>query len=270
MKTLAELANESGSDKGTLHAEAHAYALLYDLLFAPLRFKPVRIAEFGLQVGGPELNGSLDRRTTDVPSVRMWQEYFPNADIAGCDVCDFSHFAGDRFSFHRVDCSDRLALRDAAARIGPLDIVLDDASHASYHQQLTFLEFFPALRGGGIYIIEDVHWQPPSIEASLPMCTLTRAVFANPQADHPGELSNEIKSLTGSIASVQLVSGTALAALRKDYNRRMSLAQHADDLSTNGARWSLFGSSRAAAARATGRAPLDEAKLIIVIKRPDQ
>jgi hypothetical protein len=214
MKSLVELANESGSDKGTQHAEAHAYALLYDLLFAPLRFSPVRVAEFGLQVGGPELQGSLDRRTTDVPSVRMWQQYFPRAEILGFDICDFSHFESDRFTFHRVDCADRPSLHALAAKVGPLDIVLDDASHASYHQQLAFLEFVPALRPGGIYVIEDAHWQPPAIEAAMPKCALTRALFGNIRADHPGALSDAIKAMSDEIASVQLVSAAALQGWR--------------------------------------------------------
>lgn len=270
LPSLVELANASGSDKGTIHGEGHAYAVLYDLLFAPLRFAPIRIAEFGLQVGGPELSGATDRRTTDVPSVNMWRQYFPAADIVGFDICDFSAFEGQRFTFHRVDCADRTALRSLAKATAPFDVVIDDASHASYHQQATFLEFFPALRGGGVYIIEDVHWQPPAIEAALPACALTRDVFRNLAGSHSGELSDDLRKIACDIASVQLISGSALAALRRDYNARVGLAEHEADRQPP--RRGLL--SRLLMARepepANGRAHPREAKLVVVVKRPDR
>jgi hypothetical protein len=46
-----------------------------------------------------------------------------------------------------------------------LDVIIDDGSHASFDQQMTFREFFPLLADGGWYFIEDLDWQPPG-EAS--------------------------------------------------------------------------------------------------------
>ncbi len=55
------------------------------------------------------------------------------------------------------------------------DIIIDDASHASHHQQNGFLEMFPKLRSGGLYIIEDLRWQPETYEK--PGITKTADLF---------------------------------------------------------------------------------------------
>ena len=38
----------------------------------------------------------------------------------------------------------------------PFDIIIDDGSHLDEHMWVTFLEIWPTLRPGGIYIIEDI------------------------------------------------------------------------------------------------------------------
>lgn len=54
-------------------------------------------------------------------------------------------------------------------------IAIDDASHASHHQQNAFLEVFPRLESGGLYVIEDLRWQPDTYEQ--PGITKTAALF---------------------------------------------------------------------------------------------
>ena len=169
---LTDLADRYGSDKGS---SKHRYTELYNMLFQPLRERPLTFLEMGLQIGGPELGAGADRATTDVPSVRMWLEYFPAATVIGLDVSDFGWFAHDRFRFVRCDMDDRAALDAAGAAMPPLDIAIDDASHASHHQQNAFLALFPRLRPGGLYIIEDLRWQPQTYEK--PGITRTADLF---------------------------------------------------------------------------------------------
>jgi hypothetical protein len=45
-------------------------------------------------------------------------------------------------------------------------VIIDDGSHASFDQQMTFREFFPLLAEGGWYFIEDIDWQPPGEDAA--------------------------------------------------------------------------------------------------------
>ena len=171
---LTDLADRFGSDKGSAK---HRYTELYHLLFQPRRHDDLTLLEMGLLIGGPEHGADADRETADLPSVRMWLEYFDKARIVGLDVSDFSWFEHERFSFLRCDMSERSAIAEATANLSQIDIIIDDASHASSHQQNAFLELFPRLSRGGIYIIEDLRWQPDVYEKRTPGITKTAALF---------------------------------------------------------------------------------------------
>lgn len=168
MRNITSLANRYGSDKGTESgSEPHRYGFLYDLLFYPIRDAEINIAEIGLAIGGPEGGGPVERHV-DSPSVAIWLSYFSQARVYGFDISDFSHIDDPRFSFVRGDAGSAADLRRFACAANGFDIVIDDGSHASFHQQLTLRELFPYLRSGGLYIIEDLHWQSPLYESRLP------------------------------------------------------------------------------------------------------
>ena len=158
---LTDLADRFGSDKGSTK---HRYTELYHMLLHPLRNQAINFLEMGLLIGGPEHGNDADRATADLPSIRMWLEYFPKAKIHGLDVSDFAWFAHERFTFHRCDMDVRANIAAAATAMPALDVIIDDASHASHHQQNAFLELFPQLKSGGLYIIEDLRWQPEAYE----------------------------------------------------------------------------------------------------------
>jgi hypothetical protein len=158
---LTDLADRFGSDKGSTK---HRYTELYHMLLHPYRNLPVNFLEMGLLIGGPEHGNDADRTTSDLPSIRMWLEYFPKANIHGLDVSDFAWFTHDRFTFHRCDMDLRDNIAAAAKDMPALDVIIDDASHASHHQQNGFLQLFPQLKSGGLYIVEDLRWQPEAYE----------------------------------------------------------------------------------------------------------
>lgn len=171
---LTKLADQYGSDKGS---KKHRYTELYHMLFHKYRNEEITFLEMGLMVGGPELGFSVDRDVKEPPSIQMWLEYFPKAHIHGLDVSDFSAHQTDRFTFHRCDMDERENIEAAAANMPAFDIILDDASHASTHQQDGFLTLFDRVKPGGLYLIEDLRWQPAPYEAKHARFTKTAALF---------------------------------------------------------------------------------------------
>jgi glycosyltransferase involved in cell wall biosynthesis len=167
--SLTSLADRFDTDKNRITGNRHAYARVYDRLLASRRFSLRRLMEIGLCRGLAEGNQRA------IPSVDLWQSFFPFCHIVGVDLTDFSRFNGERFTSLVADQSNLEALRSVAAEIEPgsLDVIVDDGSHASFDQQLTMREFFPLLADGGWYFIEDLDWQPPGEDAGRIALTKT-------------------------------------------------------------------------------------------------
>jgi hypothetical protein len=227
MTTLTELANRYGSDKGTVHAAPHNYTALYDLLFARMRQQPITFLELGLARGGPENPGVSRPVASYSPSVSMWLEYFPAGTIYGFDITDFSSIGHDRFRFVQGDASKPEDMRRLADSADWFDVVIDDGSHASPHQQLAFKHLFPKVARGGIYIIEDLHWQSPVFETIVPGTPKTADFFS--AALDRGEIipnpilsPGEVEAVRGQIAAHALfpsfngeASGPKILVLQK-------------------------------------------------------
>lgn len=215
---LTDLADQYGSDKGSTK---HRYTELYQLLFLPYRERDINFLEMGLQIGGPEHGNSEDRATTDLPSVRMWLEYFTKAKIFGLDVSDFGWFNAPRFSFTRCDMDKRENIAQAAKAMPELDIIIDDASHASHHQQFGFLELFPKLASGGLYVIEDLRWQPAAYERDG--ITKTAELFR--QYSETGVFSHSDPVMAAEFAALRAdISGVFVYQAGYNKNRRDQVA----------------------------------------------
>ena len=116
------------------------------------------------------------------------------------------------------------------------DVIVDDGSHASFHQQLTLTTLLPAVKPGGLFIIEDLQWQPATYEATLPKAPKTGALLY--------ELASSRKTvvlstdLTRQIGSIMLFTEDELVRLRKRFNDAAGLrpsTPHYADRSATGA-----------------------------------
>lgn len=120
----------------------HNYLLYYWMHFRDIRFDVRSVLEIGLQT---------DR------SIKMWEEFFPNAIIYGIDLepkC--LDFQCDRRKIFIGDQGDSKFLKSVAKRAHkPFDIIIDDGSHIPRHQVETFQTLFPLMSDHGIYVIED-------------------------------------------------------------------------------------------------------------------
>ena len=135
----------------------------------------------------------------------MWLEYFDNAHIYGFDISDFSHMKHDRFTFVRGDAGSDIDMKRLAKSASGFDVIIDDGSHASYHQQLAFKYLFPRLRPGGTYIIEDLQWQSPAYEGTLMPVPKTRdfmiSFFEKREYLHNALLSEEFMNAANTAAA---------------------------------------------------------------------
>lgn len=134
VRTLDEIALEHRTDKGS---DRHDFCRVYEQLFEPLRDQAVVIVELGVASGC---------------SLRMWAEYFTHPDtvIVGIDRYQGALNSPPRVTQYVADQTE------IPAELSP-DIVIDDASHLSSKTIGSFQAWFPLLKPGGIYAVEDVH-----------------------------------------------------------------------------------------------------------------
>jgi hypothetical protein len=158
---LADLFNAAGSDKGTeIHAGGgvpHCYALEYFPTFTAFREDAFNLLEIGLQ--NISKNGG---RPTDAPSLRGWRQFFPNATVFGYDINDFSFLAEEAtFTFQGDQASRQDLERFLESFHTPrFRVVIDDGSHVPSHQQISLAALFRYVEPHGMYVIEDLGWQP--------------------------------------------------------------------------------------------------------------
>jgi hypothetical protein len=120
----------------------HNYLPYYWMHCRDVRFDVRNVLEIGVET---------DR------SIRMWEEFFPNATIYGVDIDpSCRRFEGDRRRILIGDQGDVNFLRRVIGEAGEaFDIIIDDGSHRVEHQLKTFGMLFPAMSDHGIYVIED-------------------------------------------------------------------------------------------------------------------
>ncbi len=137
MKTLDILALEFGTDKSSLH---HNYTKYYSMFFNKYRYDAINLLEIGIWTGD---------------SLRMWERFFGIGKIFGIDIENKSQYNTERTKTFVVDQSSQEQLVDIINKIPALDIVIDDGSHRSPHQILSFVTIFPHIKPGAMYIVED-------------------------------------------------------------------------------------------------------------------
>ena len=118
----------------------HNYLDKYTFFLEKFRTQPIRLLELGV------FNGS---------SVRMWQEYFPRAEVFGVDIeASCRQYEEERIHIIQADLSDAAQV-SMLREIRP-QIIVDDASHIVSHQLLALFTLFDVLPRGGVYILEDL------------------------------------------------------------------------------------------------------------------
>ncbi len=155
---LAELFRKYGSDK-----DINGYSQLYFILFDHLSKNKIRLAEIGIGTMIPGVHSSMVgySRPGYKPggSLRAWRDFFPEGDIIGIDVQPDTQFNDEeRITTYICDSTDSNAVKEWYTDINSyFDIIIDDGSHIDSHQLQTLINFYPLLKDGGIYVIEDIY-----------------------------------------------------------------------------------------------------------------
>ena len=136
----------------------HNYLGKYEFFLQCFRNQSLRLLELGIFQGA---------------SLRMWQEYFPHAEIFGVDIREgCSQYEDERIHIIQTDLSNV----DAVIRLKDIrpQIIIDDASHIVSHQLLALFTLFDVLPSGGVYILEDLETSlnPEQFEDAYRDCPL--------------------------------------------------------------------------------------------------
>lgn len=143
MKSLNEIyenyrSPEGHGDKGT----AHTYIGEYEKLLSDYRENST-VLEIGICQG---------------ESLKMWNEYFINSTVYGIDITD--HYIKNLIKENKYNIIIGNATSEEILNNFhdlKFDVVIDDGSHLINDQINSFNIFKNKMKGGGIYIIEDVN-----------------------------------------------------------------------------------------------------------------
>ncbi len=146
---LCVIAKKFATDKGGWHLKAgdtcHNYTPSYYSLFQGREDKVQNVLEIGINYGC---------------SLRMWAEFFPNARVIGLDCNAATMINEDRIQSFVADQYNEDSLKSALAMANfpRFDLIVDDGSHEPAHQLFSAGVLLPYLAKGGLYIIEDLHY----------------------------------------------------------------------------------------------------------------
>lgn len=137
-KTLHELGMSCNTDK----AFDHNFCDFYDTHLSSLREQELKILEIGIYEGA---------------SLKMWSQYFPNSKIYGIDLLvepECRLINEGNIESYKVDQGSKEELNNFVRNLGPFDIVIDDGSHFTHHQNLSYELFADKVP---VFIWEDLH-----------------------------------------------------------------------------------------------------------------
>ena len=142
--SLEDLAFKYGTDKGH---DDHKYTDLYHALFEPIRDRVLNITEIGVALG---------------QSLQVWHDFFPQANVWGVDIHPgvikrARRMFADQPRVHILHANSK---SNAVFSLGlaekSMDIIIDDGDHFPPVMEKTLHRWWPYVKPGGYYCIEDV------------------------------------------------------------------------------------------------------------------
>jgi len=141
--SLIQLVDNNITDKNT----THSYLDLYEELLSSKKETAKNVLEIGIYSGG---------------SIKLWNDYFINANVYGCDISRAPCFLN---TLERVKCIQTNAYSQESVDFFKnqniqFDFMLDDGPHTLESMKLFINLYVPLMKDDGIFIIEDVQaWE---------------------------------------------------------------------------------------------------------------
>lgn len=161
------LCDKYGSDKGQSRRDGHPYPWpshtftdVYELLFQLRRFDVQKVIECGIGTDNPDLASSMGVNGKPGASLRVWRDYFVNAEVIGIDIDEDILFEEERIKTYKCDQTSKSSIEnfisDAGIEDKSVDIIIDDGLHVFHAGTALFESLNRCLADTGLYVIEDV------------------------------------------------------------------------------------------------------------------
>jgi len=148
MRSLVEMFESKGIQYYPTDKHSHGYLAVYDKLFAPIQDQPIRLFEIGYFSGG---------------SAKLFRDYFIKGQVHSIEVqplmINFNEAVDGsmrRITTELKNSNEITKEYLEGLKGGVPDIVIDDGSHLLEDQLHVVKVVYPALKPGGMLIIEDI------------------------------------------------------------------------------------------------------------------
>jgi len=163
---LDALCDLYGSDKGYLDINQrvlfndwhpHTYTDVYSSMFDHCKNSIKNVFECGIGTNTSLVSG-MGNKYKPGASLRVWKDYFKNAEILGVDIDKNILFSENRITTKYVDQMDPETINDMWSNSNNVDfdLMIDDGLHTYEAGKVLFENSFHKLKANGIYVIEDV------------------------------------------------------------------------------------------------------------------
>jgi len=118
------------------------YSPIYEKYCKKIKDNKLNILEVGVAAGH---------------SLACWYQYFPNSQINGIDIKDedYIQYKGIRLKYNKLDCLNKSDIDNYKKNTEEFDIVIDDSYHDHPFFETNLINFFPKIKRGGLYFLED-------------------------------------------------------------------------------------------------------------------
>lgn len=164
---LSELCEKYGSDKGYINTNIarkpynwhpHTYSTYYHSIFNLSRQNIKYVFECGIGTNNSNMKSNMTENGIPGASLRVWRDYFFNAQIYGGDIDKEILFEEDRIKTFYVDQLDTNSIESMwkTIEVEEFDIIIDDGLHEPDANYNFFINSFYKLKKNGVFVIEDV------------------------------------------------------------------------------------------------------------------